>query len=201
MEYELSRRALLAAAGAALLAVPSRSAGGRSWHGTFVLPAGAEPVALSLTGPQVARGAGPAAGVSSAGHRSGERVRFTVPGRPATLVFDGRLRGGGVAGQVQQGAARGTFRLHAGPPLDARAVGVYRLGSGEVVAVVVLGGSYYAVAFDRGEIRRLYATGPAEWTLGAGVALRDPPAGSVRLAGTTLLYDGAAGTRLAGRQV
>src|SRR4051812_35314619 len=179
MEYEFSRRTLLVG-GAALLGVRNGRAAARSWRGSFVLPAGAEPVALSLTGREVALGAGHVAGVATAVRRSGDRVRFAVPGRPAPLVFDGTLRGGALTGRVQQGAARGTFRLGAGGPLDARAVGAYRLASGEVVAVVVLGGSYYAVAFDRGEIRRLYATGPAAWELGAGVALREPPAGTVR---------------------
>jgi uncharacterized protein len=208
MEYGLSRRTLLvAAAGAALPGghtVRSSAPVADTWRGSYRLPGRAEPVALSLSL------AGPAMLSLGPGHisllrprleRRGARVRFTVPGRPAPLLFDGTVHGGRLEGTVRQGSAQGRFALRPGGPIDARAVGSYRLPSGETVAVVVLGGGFYAVAYERSEIRRLYRIGPAAWDVGAGVELRSPSPGTARLHGAGLRYLDARGVRSTGRQL
>jgi dienelactone hydrolase len=105
--------------------------------GSYRLPASAEPVRLSLElsagRATVALGPGHAGRAVVRLVSKGARVRFVVPGG---VAFDGRLRGGRLAGTVTQGRLRGTFALAPGraPALDA--LGLYRSASGGGVAIV-----------------------------------------------------------------
>jgi len=69
-----------------------RAAG--TWAGSYRLPAASEPVTLSLdSGRAIAvLGAGHAPWTRTDVRRTGLRLEFSVPGRPAPLVFDGLLR-------------------------------------------------------------------------------------------------------------
>src|SRR5262245_58576970 len=140
MDYGLSRRALLGGAAATLLGVqPAGAASGATFRGSYVLPGSTRPVplSLSLAGGRgvLALGAGHAAELDVAVRRHSGALRLSVPGRPAPLVLEGRLEGDLLSGSVRQGGAHGRFRLRRGEPLDARAVGSYRLAGGETVAV------------------------------------------------------------------
>ena len=115
------------------------------WHGTYALPATAPPVAISVqvhgTTAAVAFGAGHATSTIVAVGRHRTRIRFTFPGAPAGLAFDGRQRGATVSGTVRQGALRGTFRLRSGVSAILPLLGLYRSPAGAGVAVVQPGGA------------------------------------------------------------
>src|SRR3954468_8976168 len=112
--------------GLALLAATATS-----WTGSWTAGTGTSAVAVQLSGARavVALGAGHADAQTVPLRRSGARVRFTIPGRPA-LAFDGRIRGGRLSGTTRQGAARGTFSLRPGPAGALFARGFYA-GTGE----------------------------------------------------------------------
>src|SRR3954452_18497493 len=90
--------------GLALAAAPS------TWSGAYQLPQGAEPVAVSIDAVSidparsvVVLGAGHAPETRVAVRIAGGHVRFSLPGRPAAVVFDGRIVGPRVTGTVRQG--------------------------------------------------------------------------------------------------
>ena len=129
--------AVLAAAVAGIAAGPAAAA---TWIGSFRLPASAEPVQLSVaqSGSRVTVALGPGhAGRQIVAVRTAHgRFRFALPGRPAAVVFDGRKAGWRIAGEVDQGALHGTFRLRPGSSGALAALGLYRSAAGPAVAVV-----------------------------------------------------------------
>src|SRR4051794_16564675 len=202
MEYEFTRGAFLTGAAATLLGAPTV----RSWRGSYRLPASAaaEGVSLELRAGRalVALAPGHASLVEGSLRRSGQRLRIVLPGRPHALVLDAVLRRDGrLEGEARQGPVRGPLRLAPGAPLDARAVAGYRLPGGETLALVGLVGHTYAVVYDHDEIRRLYRSGPAAWTVGAGVEARAPAAGTARSQGAGLRWVGQAASRLPVREL
>jgi len=89
-----------------------------AWTGTLTLPAAAAPVALSVQMhgrmATVALGAGHSGATNVVVVVRGTRLRFTFPGLPHPVVFEGAIRAGTLAGSVRQGALRGRFSLRRG---------------------------------------------------------------------------------------
>jgi dienelactone hydrolase len=103
-------------------------------------PAGAQAVRISVQlhgrTATVALGPGHASSTTVPASARGTRVRFSFPGLPADVVFDGRFRGRALAGRVAQGTLRGTFRLARGTSRVLPLLGLYRAADGGGVAVV-----------------------------------------------------------------
>jgi hypothetical protein len=89
-----------------------------AWTGTFAVPASAAPVAIlvQVRGARatVSLGPGHASATDVAVSVHGMRVRFSFPGLPQNVVFDGAVRGSKLTGRVRQGSLRGTFALRRG---------------------------------------------------------------------------------------
>jgi len=66
----------------------------------------------------------------------GAHIRFTFPGLPQNVVFEGTLRKSRIEGTVRQGALRGAFALRRGLSRILPLLGVYRAPDGSAVAVM-----------------------------------------------------------------
>jgi dienelactone hydrolase len=177
-----------------------------TWNGTYSVATGAR----ARVGVQLGRGRATVAlepghaahSLVSAGIR-GQRVRFTVPGRPA-LVFQGRRRGRLLSGSVRQGAARGSFRLSRARSLPSFSqLGLYSLDGGSTLGLLDFRGiglQFWAVEIENSAFHRLYGSGPS-YTVGAGVNVRAPEAGKLRASGTTIDWASRHGTRVPARQL
>ncbi|MFL5909205.1 MAG: alpha/beta hydrolase family protein [Gaiellaceae bacterium] len=81
----------------------------------------------------------------------GTRIRFSLPGIPQDVVFDGSVRDGRLSGSVRQGALQGTFILGRRPAQIVSLLGAYRSGAGADVAVVEADGlAPFLVEFPTG---------------------------------------------------
>jgi hypothetical protein len=189
------------AAGAQPVAGPSGS-----WAGTAQFTRGAGPDAFSLSlelrgrRAVVALASGHAARTEVAARITRGRVRLAIPGRPWPLTLDGRLRGRTLVGTLRQGPLRGSFRLRRRAPLEAAAIGLYRFGDGRPLAVWQAIGPPLSTLYDEGEIRALYLTGRGRYAVGAGLATRNPSAGTATFAASGGVFRGAPVTRVALRQ-
>lgn len=191
-----------------VLAVPAACANAASvdgaWRGTFVLPR-LLPFSVALKGSTatVALPAGHSAVTVVRVSRSGGRVRFSLPGRPTALAFDGVLHNGAIKGSVTQAGLRGTFTLRRGKALDVRDLGVYGLDDGHAVSLELAGGRRLLLDYDASEVHGLFDQKGTTWTVGAGVGVREPAAGTVSFArGIDLSLNGAMrhGTKVEVRQ-
>jgi hypothetical protein len=167
------------------------------WSGEFVLPVSATPVGIGIDGNVVSLAAGHAEETRTRVTVTKSRLRFSLPGRPARIVFDGRVRGRRVTGTVRQGALRGTFTLQARRPPDFRSLGLYALADGRTISVVD-GGARGAFDVDGGEARGLFGAG-SPYAIGSGIGVRDPVAGSARFTAGAVDWNGVRGTRVAVR--
>jgi pimeloyl-ACP methyl ester carboxylesterase len=111
-----------------------------AWAGTYAVPAGTDPVAISvqLSGrtAQVALGPGHAGTTTVVVTRSGAHVHFVFPGLPSGVAFDGLVHGRAWSGSVRQGSLRGRFTLRRGGSQILPLLGVYRARDGTGAAVV-----------------------------------------------------------------
>jgi pimeloyl-ACP methyl ester carboxylesterase len=111
-----------------------------AWTGTYAVPAGTDPVAISVqvSGHRatVAFGGGHAVSTTVALGQAGTRVRFSFPGLPSNLVFDGTVKRRVWAGTVGQGKLRGSFRLRRGLSRILPLLGLYRGPSGTGLTIV-----------------------------------------------------------------
>ena len=111
-----------------------------SWTGAYTLPASAAPVAIFVVvhgrAATVALGPGHSGPTEVALGGHGARVRFSLPGLPQNVVFDGAAKGARLAGTVRQGALRGRFTLHRGRSRILPLLGVYRSDAGGGAAIV-----------------------------------------------------------------
>jgi dienelactone hydrolase len=153
-----------------------------TWVGAIALraPAGESiPLSIELGGRRavVALGRGHPARTEVAARVTGKRVRFSLPGRPARLTFDGRRRLRRLSGTVRQGAVRGSFSLRRGRPLEAAALGLYRFEDGRPLGIVEAFGPRLGVLYDDSEIRGLYRSGRGRYGVGAGLQTRTPSVG------------------------
>jgi len=172
-----------------------------TWSGSFTLPAAAEPVRVSVaTSGTVVLGPGHVPELRTRVTVNGARIRFSVPGRPAPIAFDGTVRNGRLAGVVRQGAARGTFSLRRGALSRDRGLGAYRLASGHTLGVFGADGPRIGVDFETGAVGGLFAAG-AGYTVGSGILTRGTPVGTARLGGAEGTWLGETATRLPGRSL
>ncbi len=200
------RRSLAAVAGLVfLLALASAGsaspAASGSWLGRYTL-GGGDDIAVRLSGRQalVALGAGHADLQTVPLSTAGGRIRFQLPGRPTTLVFDGAITNGRLAGTVRQGALRGSFSARPGKGAGLVARGLYRAG-GTIDAVVDDPyGPARLVDLGSGKVRALYPTGGG-FAIGSGFATRSPSTGTATFDTTSARIDGTAATRLRARQL
>ncbi len=111
-----------------------------SWSGTYALPSSTAPVAIALLidgrAATVSLGPGHSGPTKVTVAVHGTHVRFSLPGLPQNVVFDGAVRGSQLSGKVTQGALRGTFALRRGVSRILSLLGVYRSGAGAGAAVV-----------------------------------------------------------------
>jgi uncharacterized protein len=163
-----------------------------TWAGTFSFARGGETVSISveLAGrtATVALGAGHPARTVVPVRTGPGRLRLSLPGRPARVLVDARLRGGRLVGTIRQGTIRGTVSLRRGRPVAGASAGLYALPDGRGLGV--LDGFYgrAAVDFDRDEIRGLYPTGAGRYAVGSGLATRNPVVGTAAFAGEHVLW-------------
>lgn len=172
-----------------------------SWVGTYTLR-GAGAVTFDISG----RHAVVALGVGHAGAQvvrisaSGAKIRFQLPGRPAAVVFDGRLVGTGIRGTVRQGTVHGPFSAHRGgaPALIAR--GIYSAGDRVLGVVDDPYGLPRLVDLDSGNVNALYAAGKG-FSIGSGFATRDPVRGTAVFGATSATISGARAVRVGVREL
>ena len=185
----LAALAVVAAAGADAAATAT-------WTGTFRLGLSAEPVRLGVDPAHglVVLGAGHAPETRTRVRLAGGRLRFSLPGRPVPVAFDGRVRGARITGTVRQGSSRGSFTLGRGALPSDRALGAYRLAGGGALGVFGADGPRVGVAFDSGAVHGLFGSWPS-FAVGSGILTRGTAIGSARFGdGATWLGDAA--TRL-----
>jgi dienelactone hydrolase len=175
-----------------------------TWSGSYSLPRRSEPAAISveLRGSTaiVVLGSGHPASTRVPTRAYAGRLRFTLPGRPAPVAFDGTVRRGVLAGAVRQGSIRGVFRLRRGTPVAGRELGLYALADGR--NMVVWDGFDVRLIADLGggEIHGLARQRPGTYAIGSGLTdLR--PAGSARLDGSSLSWAPAGGPTVAGPRI
>jgi uncharacterized protein len=177
----------------------ARAASG-SWTGTFTLPAGTDPVAISVVvhgaTATVALGPGHSASTTVAVRAAGAGLRFAFPGLPGPVVFAGRLQKGAVVGVVSQGTLRGSFRLTRGASRVLPLLGLYRGADGNAVAIVEAESlPAWIVELPSGAV---HGIGPA---LTVGHALGDISGnGSVALDASGFSWNGTHYARVALRQ-
>jgi dienelactone hydrolase len=170
-----------------------------SWVGTYTL-GGVGEISVGFSGARatVALGAGHAGVQVVPVSAASGGVRFQLPGRPAALVFNVRLRGRTLVGTVAQGGARGAFRATRGRAFLAVARGIYA-GGGKTLAVADDPyGPERLVDLDSGEVHALYSDGAA-FRIGAGFATRDPASGSARFDAAAARLGGVALPRVRSR--
>jgi len=171
-----------------------------AWTGTLTLPAAAAPVALSVQMhgrmATVALGAGHSGATNVVVVVRGTRLRFTFPGLPHPVVFEGAIRAGTLAGSVRQGALRGRFSLRRGVDRIVQLLGVYRTDAGAGVAVTEADGLPPTLTeFPSGAV---HGIGPS---LTVGARLGDTRGnGAIVVDATGFSWKGAHYVRLALRQ-
>jgi dienelactone hydrolase len=172
-----------------------------SWVGRYTLGGGDE-LAVTLSGKQalVALGAGHADLQAVPLSTAGGRIRFQLPGRPASLVFDGAIANGKLAGTVRQGTLRGTFTARSGSGAGLVARGLYRVGGSLEAVVDDPYGPARLVDLDSGQVRGLYPSG-AGFQIGSGWATRSPSTGTATFGPTSARIGGSTAKRARIRQL
>ncbi|MBV8480514.1 MAG: alpha/beta hydrolase [Actinobacteria bacterium] len=167
-----------------------------AWTGTYVLPASAAPVAMSVeehgSTATVSLGPGHSGATDVAIGASGTRVRFVLPGG---VEFDGIVRRRALMGTVRQGALRGRFTLRRGVSRLLPLLGVYHGPQGDVAIVQPEGVPPILVELPSGAT---HGIGPS---LTVGARLGDTRGnGSVVPTATGFTWKGTSYRRLALRQ-
>jgi uncharacterized protein len=171
-----------------------------NWIGTYAVPASAAPVAIAVqvhgARATVALGPGHASATEVAVAIHGTRVRFSFPGLPQNVVFDGSVRGSKLTGRARQGALRGTFALRRGVSRIVELLGTYRSAAGAGVAVTEADGlPPTLIEFPTGAIHGIGAS------LSVGKRLGDTSGnGAIVTDATGFTWNGTHYTRLALRQ-
>ena len=181
-------------------AAPPRGLAG-SWVGTYRLVGDAR-IAFDIRGRQamVALDVGHAGVQTVALTADGSRVRFRLPGRPAPLVFDGRLRSSGIVGTVRQGEARGGFQARRGRAPELVARGLYTAGGLVMGVVDDPYGPARLVDLDSGRVRALFPLG-SRFLIGAGFATREPSSGAATFDAQRARIEGTSMPRIAVREI
>jgi dienelactone hydrolase len=172
-----------------------------SWIGTFDL-GGTGEITFSVSGRRalVALGAGQASAQALVARGAAGRIRFALPGRPAPLVFEGRLRRGAIEGTVRQGVLRGTFRARRGQGRELLARGYYGDGERRQAVVDDPFGPPRLVDLGSGAVRALYPAGRG-FSVGSGFQARTPESGTASFDAAAATIDGTRSARLNLRQL
>ncbi len=172
-----------------------------SWVGSYTLGGPGE-IAVTLNGRRalVALGVGHADLQSVPLATSGSRVRFTLPGRPSALAFDGTIAGGSLKGTVRQGSLRGTFTARRGSDASFVARGLYRSGGRQLAVVDDPYGPARLVDLESGGVRALYPAGK-RFAIGSGFAARTPSTGAARFGTASAVIEGKPAARVRVRQL
>ena len=171
-----------------------------AWTGTYAVPAGTAPVAIVVqvhgARATVSLGSGHASATELAVAIHGTHVRFSFPGLPQNVVFDGSVHGAKLKGSVRQGALRGTFALRRGVSRIVQLLGTYRSAAGAGVAVTEADGlPPTLIEFPSGAIHGIGAS------LTVGKRLGDTSGnGAIVTDATGFTWNGTHYTRLALRQ-
>jgi uncharacterized protein len=171
-----------------------------AWTGTYAVPASAAPVAVTVQvhgdRATVSLGPGHASSTEVAVAIHGTHVRFSFPGLPQNVLFDGSVRGSRLTGGVRQGALRGTFALRRGVSRIVELLGTYRSAAGAGVAVTEADGlPPTLIEFPTGAIHGIGRS------LGVGKRLGDTNGnGRIVTDATGFTWNGTHYTRLALRQ-
>jgi pimeloyl-ACP methyl ester carboxylesterase len=171
-----------------------------SWTGTYALPASATPVAIVVrvrgARATVSLGPGHASATEVAVAVHGTHVRFSFPGLPRNVVFDGSVRASKLTGGVRQGTLRGTFSLRRGVSRIVQLLGPYRSAAGAGVAVTEADGlPPTLIEFPSGAIHGIGAS------FSVGKRLGDTSGnGAIVTDATGFKWNGTHYTRLALRQ-
>ena len=189
----MRRAAILALVATALVAATGAQTASAAtltgtWRGTFVLPRGSAPVAVSVQvrggSAVVAMGSGHPTQTVVTARRTGKRLRFALPGRPAPVRFDARLRKKVLSGKVTLGPLRGTVTLRRGRAIDGRTAGLYALPDGRALSVHdALPSTRLGVLLDDGEVRGLFRSGVDRSAVGSGITIPGP-VGELRFSGS-----------------
>jgi pimeloyl-ACP methyl ester carboxylesterase len=111
-----------------------------SWSGSYVLPAAAAPVAISVQvhghKASVSLGPGHSSSTDVAFVVHGKRVRFRFPGLPRDVVFEGTVTRGKLSGTVRQGVLRGRFSLRRRLARIVSLLGAFRSDAGQEAAIL-----------------------------------------------------------------
>lgn len=171
-----------------------------TWVGTYILGGPAE-IALTIDGRRavVALGTGHAGPQALPLKRTAGGFRVAIPGRPAPIVLEGRLRSGLLTGTVRQGV-RGTFTAGRASAAALTAPGLYSTAGGPVAAVDDPYGPARLVDLDSGDVHGLFPRG-ARFEIGAGFATRTPVRGTASFALTRGVIAGKAAPRTRTRQL
>ena len=147
------------------------------WTGSYVLGGpGTFTVKVESSRATVALGLGHAGTQVVAAKVDGSHVAFSLPGRPAPVVFAGSDSGGRFTGTIQQGALRGGFRARRGEDRGVVATGFY----GRHAVVDDPYGPERLVDVDSGAVNALYPSG-GRFVIGSGFATRSPTRGFAHL--------------------
>lgn len=170
----------------------SRSLAG-TWTGSFRLPLGTEGVGFAVqirsSKAVVVLSPGHSAQTTVPARATRGRLSFRLPGRPAPVVFSGRLRTKTIIGTVRQGSLRGSFRLHRGRMPDWGTLGIYTFGDGR--AIGVLDTPFFpwtAAEFDSGELHAVYPLRRGTYEIGAALSTRRPSIGTATFGPSTLVW-------------
>ena len=191
---------LLAATATGALAAEQKAVTTGSWVGTYTL-GGPGQIALDIGGGRasVALGYGHADLQTVPASIAGSRVRFWLPGRPGSMVFDAKVVGGKLVGTVAQGNARGAFTAKPGAGTALRARGYYGSGKETLAVVDDPYGPARIVDIVSGAVRALYPAGNA-FAIGSGFAARTPTTGMAQFGPTSGRIEGRQLTRWRHRQ-
>jgi dienelactone hydrolase len=173
-----------------------------TWVGTYSL-GGPGRIGLTINGngATVALGTGHATAQTLPLKRTAAGFRVVIPGRPAPIVLDGRVRSGRLTGTVRQ-SVRGTFEATRGSAAALTAPGFYAAAGGHVAIVEDPYGPARLVDLDSGEVHALYARGAsATFEIGSGFATRTPVRGTASFAAERAVIAGARAPRLRMRQL
>jgi uncharacterized protein len=175
-----------------------------SWTGSYTLGnRAAVAVAVRFLGKRalVALGAGHADVQTVTLSRGGEaRVRFSLPGRPSALVFDGITAGRRVSGTTRQGMARGRFTLARGAGAALFARGYFASGPTRLAFVDDPYGVPRLVDLDSGQLHGVFGAGPA-FQLGAGWSTPTPAFGAATVDAAAATVGGTRAVRVGVRQL
>jgi uncharacterized protein len=187
----------------AVLAASAASAPGRlsgSWTGSYTLGnQSSVALAVSVSGGRAVVALGTGHADAQAVTLRGGRMAFRVPGVPATIDFDGRLRNGRYVGMTRQGTARGKFTLRRGSAPSLLARGSFGEGAGRVAVVDDPYTVPRLLTLETGELHGLFGKGPS-FVVGSGWSTNAPSAGSARIDAIAAAVGGSRAARVRLRQ-